>query len=302
MAPRKRRGASLILGALVAGVGWLPPRPAACLGRRLGDVGFLLLGDRRRAALRNLAIAFPELSEIERRRLCRRSFEHLGLMAVELCFALSRPLERVLERIRVEGLGHLRAAMERHGRVLVLTAHLGNWELLAVAHRLTGLPLTIVVRPLDAPPLDALAGRLRIKAGVELVAKRGALRAVLSALGRGRMVGLLLDQNASRREGVFVPFFGHPASTSKGLALLATRTRAAVVPIFAHREAGGRHLVAIHPALEVPGTPERARAIIELTMRCNAAIEAAIRRTPEQWLWIHRRWRTRPPAERGAKG
>ena len=302
MAPRKRRGRSLVLGALVGGVGRLPSRPAACLGRWLGDVGFLLLGGRRRAALANLAIAFPDLPEAERRRLCRRSFEHLGLMAVELCFALSRPLERVLERVRVEGLGHLRAAMERHGRVLVLTAHVGNWELLSVAHRLTGFPLTIVVRPLDAPALNALAERLRLKAGVELVAKRGALRAVLSALDRGRMVGVLLDQNASRREGVFVPFFGRPASTSKGLALLAMRTRAPVVPIFAHREADGRHLVAIHPALEASGTPERDRAIIDLTMRCNAAIEAAIRRTPEQWLWIHRRWRTRPPAERETPG
>ena len=222
-------------------------------------------------------------------------------MAVELCFALARPLERVLERIRLEGLEHLRAAMQRHGRVLVLTAHLGNWELLAVAHRLTGFPLTVVVRPLDATALNALAERLRRKAGVELVDKRGALRGVLAALGRGpRMVGVLLDQNASRREGVFVPLFGRPASTSKSLALLAARTRTPVVPIFAHREADGRHLVAIHPALPLPEPPGAERAIIELTMRCNEAIEAAVRRTPEQWLWVHRRWRTRPAAERGA--
>jgi len=223
-------------------------------------------------------------------------------MAVELCVALARPLERVLERIRLDGLEHLRTAMARHGRVLVLTAHLGNWELLAVAHRLTGFPLAVVVRPLDARALDALAERLRRKAGVELLAKRGALRAVLSALHRRRMVGVLLDQNASRREGVFVPFFGRPASTSRSLALLATRTRTPVLPIFTRREADGGHVVTIHPPLDAPGTPDAERAIIELTMRCNEAIEAAIRRTPEQWLWIHRRWRTRPAAERGAAG
>lgn len=223
-------------------------------------------------------------------------------MAVELCVALARPLERVLERVRLHGLEHLRAAMARHGRVLVLTAHLGNWELLAIAHRLTGFPLAVVVRPLDARALNALAERLRRKAGVELLTKRGALRAVLSALHRARMVGVLLDQNASRREGVFVPFFGRPASTSKSLALLATRTRTPVLPIFTCREADGGHRVTIHPPLEAPETPDAERAIIELTMRCNEAIEAAVRRTPEQWLWIHRRWRTRPGAERGAAG
>jgi len=218
-------------------------------------------------------------------------------MAFELCFALVQPLERVLARIRVEGVEHVRSAMEHHGRVLVLTAHLGNWELLSVAHRVAGFPLTVVVRPLDAPGLNALAERLRLKAGVELAAKRGALRAVLGALGRGRMVAVLLDQNASRREGIFAPFFGHAASTSRSLAVLATRTRTPVVPIFAHRQAGGFHLVAVGPALEAPETPDAERAIIELTRCCNETIEAAIRRTPEQWLWIHRRWRTRPPGE-----
>ena len=242
----------------------------------------------------NLALAFPALAPAARRAICRRSFQHLGVMLVELCATLARPLERTLSTITLGGLEHLRRAMEAHGRALVLTAHLGNWELLAAAHRLTGYPLAIVVRPLDSPWLDALADRLRRKAGVELIAKRGALRPVLKALAHGRMVGILLDQNAARRESVFVPCFGCPASTSKSLALLAVRTGAPVIPIFIRRDARG-HRVTIYPALPAPAATDTEHAVVELTARCTEAIEAAVREAPEQWLWIHNRWRTRPP-------
>jgi KDO2-lipid IV(A) lauroyltransferase len=265
------------------------------LGRRLGDLASLLLVRRRRTALANLALAFPGLAETERRRICRRSFEHLGVMGFELCATLVQPVENALARIRLDGLEHLRDAMASHGRALVLTAHVGNWELLAVAHRLTGYPLAVVVRPLDSPWLNALAERLRRKSGVELIDKRGALKPVLRALAGGRMVGILLDQNAARREAVFVPFFGRAASTSKSLALLALRTGAPVVPIFIRREAAGGHRVTILPGLQAPASSDEG-ALIELTRRCTETIEAAIRAVPEQWLWIHDRWRTRPAA------
>jgi len=217
------------------------------------------------------------------------------MTVVELARLLARPLEATLDELTVDGLEHLRAAMTSHGRALMLTAHLGNWEYLSAAARLAGYPLSIVVRPLDSPALDALAGEMRRKTGVELIDKRGALRPVLEALRRGRMVGVLLDQNAARREGVFVPFFGRSASTSRSLALLSVRTGAPVVPIFIAREAPGRHRVVIQPPLPRPAANDPERAVVELTARCNEAIEAAIRRTPEQWLWSHDRWRTRPP-------
>jgi len=216
-------------------------------------------------------------------------------MGFELCATLVQPVENALARIRLDGLEHLRDAMASHGRALVLTAHVGNWELLAVAHRLTGYPLAVVVRPLDSPWLNALAERLRRKSGVEVIDKRGALKPVLRALAGGRMVGILLDQNAARREAVFVPFFGRAASTSKSLALLALRTGAPVVPIFIRREAAGGHRVTILPGLQAPA-PSDEGALIELTRRCTETIEAAIRAGPEQWLWIHDRWRTRPAA------
>jgi Kdo2-lipid IVA lauroyltransferase/acyltransferase len=260
----------------------------------MGDLAHLALPGRQRIALENLAQAFPQMTGAERRALCRRSWQHLGLVFVELCALLSRPLDDLLSRITVEGREHLDRAMAAHGRVLVLTGHLGNWEVLSLAHRVTPYPLAVVVRPLDARWLNPLAERLRLRTGVELIDKRGALRPVLSALSRGGMVGILLDQNAARPEGVFVPFFGRLASTSRSVALLALRTGAPVVPIFARRERDGRHRIIVRAPLDVPETGDREAAVAELTRRCTEVIEAAIREAPEQWLWVHNRWRTRP--------
>jgi KDO2-lipid IV(A) lauroyltransferase len=215
---------------------------------------------------------------------------------VELARLLGRPLEATLGELSVEGLEHLRPVMSRHGRALMLTAHLGNWEYLAAAPRLTGYPGAIVVRPLDSPTLDGLAEATRRKTGIALIDKRGALRPVLQALRRGGLVGILLDQNTTRREGVFVPFFGRAASTSRSLALLALRTETPIVPIFIRREGVGRHRVTIEPPLAPPVARDLEEAVVELTARCTEAVEAAIRRAPEQWLWSHDRWRTRPPA------
>lgn len=242
----------------------------------------------------NLRTAFPEMAEAERRRVCRRSFQHLGLMFVELCAVLTIPIEQIMAGITIVGLEHLKDAMAKHGRMLVLTAHLGNWELLAMAHRLTGVPTTVVVRPLDLGWLDVMADRLRRRSGIELIDKRAALRPVLAALNRGRMVALLMDQNASRREGIFVSFFGRSASTSKSLAVLAVRTQTPVVPIFIYRESLGRHRAVIHPSFYRDGAGDNEEAVAELTQRCASTIEAAITVAPDQWLWVHNRWRTRP--------
>jgi KDO2-lipid IV(A) lauroyltransferase len=166
--------------------------------------------------------------------------------------------------------------------------------MLSLAHRLTPYSLAVVVRPLDSPALQALAERARLKTGVEIIAKRRALAPVRSALAAGKIVGILLDQNASRREGVFVPFFGRLASTSRALAVLALRTGTPIVPIFARRDPDGGHRVIIEPSIPPPPTSDRARAVVELTAACARAIERAVREVPEQWLWMHDRWRTRP--------
>jgi KDO2-lipid IV(A) lauroyltransferase len=269
------------------------------MGQRLGDLGYVLTPRRRRIAVTNLARAFPDVAPTTRRQLCRRSYQHFGVMLMELAAFLARPLEETLARIRIDGLEHVQTAMHQHGRALLLTAHLGNWELLPAACRLTAYRLSVVLRPLDAPWLDRLATRLRERSGVELIDKRAALRPVVRALARGGMVGILLDQNAARREGVFVPFFGRAASTSRSMAVLALRTHTPIVPAFIRREEGGTHRVVIEPALPLPPSQDLEGAIVALTARCTEAIEAAIRGAPDQWLWMHDRWRTRPPSDRG---
>ena len=275
----------------------LPVRASAWLGRRLGDLAWAVLGRRRHIALRNLAQAFPSVDPAKHRRIGRASFEHLGMVFAESCWALRTPLPRVTARITIDGMEHVKAVMDQHGRALVLTAHLGNWELLTLAPALTGYPLTVVARALDSAALGAWADRLRRTAGVEVVDKREALRPVLAALKRGHLVGVLLDQNTSRREGVFVPFFGRAASTSRSVAVLALRTSTPVLPAFTTRLAPGRHLITVHPALPMPPGQGDA-AVLSLTALCTEVIEEAVRATPEQWLWAHDRRRTRPREER----
>jgi KDO2-lipid IV(A) lauroyltransferase len=230
----------------------------------------------------------------ELRRLGRRSFEHLGMNIIEACVFSFRPPSVLLSRVELDGLEHLKAAADRGKGILVLTAHYGNWELLAAAHVLSIFRLSVVVRPLDDPVMDRVVERFRRRSGVELIAKRRAMHDILDALRRGRMVGILLDQNASRAEGLFAPFFGIPACTSKALGVISLRTGAPVVPIFIRRRAGGGHHVEIEPIVPAPDDGD----LTHYTARFNSAIEVAVRRAPEQWFWIHDRWKTRPRLER----
>ena len=293
------RALELLAVGPLAGLAWtlarLPSGLGLWVGRRLGDLVYWLLPDRRAAARENLARAFGgERAGREVGRLCRESFRHLGMTFVEACTFFFRPPSVMLSRVEVEGVDHLKAAVAQGRGVLLLTAHFGNWELLAAAHVQTGYPLSVVARPLDSPVLSRLITRLREGGGVGVIPKRHAVRPVLEALRRGSMVGILLDQNTSRREGVFVPFFGELASTSRSLAVLALSSGAPVVPVFIHREAGGRHQVVIDPAIPPPSTGDREQDILAFTAVFAHVVESRIRQWPEQWLWMHRRWKTRP--------
>ena len=270
---------------------YLPLAPALWLGRRLGDAAWAVLGGRRRVCLANLRRAFgPDAAPDELARLGRRSFEHLGMNAVEFSRMFFRPPATLLARVEMTGHEHLEAALRGGRGALIVSAHYGNWELLPARIVQSGhAGAAVVVRPQPHPVLEAIAARMRRRGGLALIDKRHGLREILSTLRAGALVGLLLDQNASRQEGVFVPFFGEPASTSKGLALVARRSGAAVVPAFIRRTGPGTHCVEIEPALP------RVDDVAALTALVNATIERAIRRAPEQWFWVHRRWRTRPP-------
>lgn len=284
-------GLFLPLGWLLA---HLPGRLGLWVGARIGDLLWAMLPGRRAIALENLARAFGrERSEAEIARLGRRSFEHLGMNLVEACVFFFRPPSVMLSRVDLGNPEPVQAAAALGKGVLALTAHYGNWELLAASSALSVFPLSVVMRPLDDPVVNWLIERFRRRSGVELIAKRQALPAMRDALRQGRVVGVLLDQNASRAEGVFVPFFGIPASTSRALAVLSLRTGAPVVPIFIRRAEDGRHRVAAEPAIPAPQSGD----VTDYTAAFNRSIEAAIRRAPEQWFWLHRRWKTEPHSE-----
>jgi KDO2-lipid IV(A) lauroyltransferase len=299
---RARRRPTSLLAAVALGsliplawvAAYLPASLGLWLGRRVGDLMWLALPRRRAMTIENLQRAFGhERPPSELYGIGRRSCQHLGMNIVEACVFFFRPTSVLLSRVTVEDLQQLKAAAHRGKGILVLTAHYGNWELLAASHALSPFALSVVVRPLDNPLMDRVVERFRLRTGVELITKRRALHEILDALRRQRMVGILLDQNASRAEGVFAPFFGIPASTSKALAVISLRTGAPVVPIFIRRVKGSHHRVEVGPMIEPPADGD----VADYTASFNSAIEAAIRRAPEQWFWMHNRWKTRPRSE-----
>jgi len=252
----------------------------------------------RRVADANLRMALPQLTPEERAAICREAYRSLGRLLAECAHFPRLTPGNVTETVFYDGLEHYQAARARGRGVLFLTAHLGAWELGAFAHGLCGYPIHVLYRPLDNPWLDRLVRRYRTMGGNRLIDKRESVRAVLAALARNETVGILADQNSSLEEGVFVDFFGIPASTTAGIARLALRTGAAVVPAFCLWEAEARKFrICFEPALELRVSGNNEQDIRAATQQMAAAVEQYIRRYPGQWLWIHRRWKTRPPGE-----
>jgi KDO2-lipid IV(A) lauroyltransferase len=293
-----RRAGQWTVAALVGVVGGLVGRLPLSLGRALGAglgrAAYWLLRGRRRVALENLALVYGDtLSSAARATLARQCFEHLGITAVECCRLFFGPAGRLLGRVRGRGTEHLGEALTRGRGIFFLTGHFGNWELLAATHGLAGFGLSVVVRPLDNPYLDAMIARARARSGLRAISKRDAVQGVRAALARGECIGILLDQDAGR-EGVFVPFLGHPASTSRALAVLALKTRAPVVPAFIHRLPDGAHELVLDPEIPLAITGDLDHDILVNTARFTEAIERHVRVHPEQWFWVHRRWKSRP--------
>jgi KDO2-lipid IV(A) lauroyltransferase len=274
----------------------LPHRAARALGRAIGALGHRVLGRHRRIAADNMALALPEVGPEERARLVRACFEHFGMALTDALSAGRFDPEELCRRVDLVGWEHLQEAEEHaDGRgVFVLSAHVGMWEIAAYPPGLYGGPLCVVGRPMDNPWLDRELTRSRARFGNRLIPKRGAVRRILKELGRGERVGILVDQRARPGEGIWVPFFGTPAYTSPVLARLSLRTGAPVVPIYGFPLPGGRYRVELAPAIR----PEEAteglgpdEAVEELTRRYLAEAEGTIRQHPEQWLWMHERWK-----------
>ena len=248
----------------------------------------------RRIANRNLTLAYPDRDAAWRWQTIDGVFASIGRLLVAFARFSEIDKSTVGDWIRYEGFEHYRCAKERGNGVLFATAHLGNWELSAYAHALLTEPMNVVVRPLDNPLIDAIVERRRALSGNKLLSKRDFARSIFQALRANEPVGILVDQNSSAENGAFVPFFGMPACANLTFAKLAARSGAAVIPGFAvWNERENRYILRFYP--EVPITGDA----VEDTRRIQAAIEVAIRETPDQWLWIHRRWKTRPEGEAG---
>lgn len=247
----------------------------------------------RAAAWRNFEIAMPELGLEQRARLLEGCWMNLArVLAMVARFPLIHA-GNVREFIRYEGLENFQRASARGRGVLVATAHLGNWEFSAFAHALMTAPMAVVVRPLDNPLLDALATHYRTLSGNRVLGRgQHFLRPLVETLRANGAVGILVDQNVTADRGVFVDFFGRKACVDAGLARLARRTGAAVLLGYAlWSEAEQRYVLHFEPEIEMTGD------VLADTQAVHARLEAAIRRAPDQWLWIHRRWKTRPPGE-----
>jgi Kdo2-lipid IVA lauroyltransferase/acyltransferase len=277
----------------------LLPRPLAWrLGAAVGFVAWLAVPNLRRTGLRNLEIAFPQMPAAERERLLRRLYRHLGRQLAEFCRMPRYTRENTHGLIRYEGLEHYLAARERGQGVLIVTGHLGAWELSSFWHSLMGYPMTMVIRRLDNPRVDRLVNGIRCLHGNRVVHKDDFARGLLAAMRQGDTVGILMDTNMTPPQGVFVPFFGVPACTASGLARVALRTGAAVLPGFLlWEEAENRYVLRFDPEIPLVRTGDDERDVVENTARFTAAIEDSIRRSPDQWLWVHRRWKTRPAGE-----
>ena len=275
------------------------PRPAArFVGARTAALLFWMRPSLRAAAAENLALAFPDWTPKKRRAVIRGMVKQLGWMAGEFTHFPSYTKANIDRVVLLDGFENFARAQERGRGVLFLTGHMSAWELAPLAQALYGNPLHFLVRPIDNPRVDALITKYRCLSGNRPIDKNQSARAVLKVLGEKGTVGVLADQNTGLSEGVFVDFFGIPACTTAGLARFALHTGAAVVPAFVHWDSAIRkYRLCFYPQVELVQTGDDAADIRENTQRFTRVIENYIRRYPDQWLWVHRRWKTRPPGE-----
>jgi KDO2-lipid IV(A) lauroyltransferase len=279
-------GVSLVL----AGVRLLPFRIVLACGTALGWGFYLFDGPHRRLAIGNLRAAFPHRTLGECRTVARAMFGHFGrlLMALLKFSTLSR--DRMLARVEFEGEDRVRAA-HAHGRgVLLFTGHFGFWEINALVHALVLPPMAVLARALDNPLLDSLLERVRRSTGNAVIYRKGAMRRVLRALAANQAVAILIDQPIQSADAVSVDFFNRPAATTSALAALAIRTGAPVIPVFALPLPAGRFRMVYEHAVDPPAADDPA-AVQDFTQRCTDVLEMYVRRHPELWLWMHRRWR-----------
>ena len=275
----------------------LPLSSGIALARVIGRFG-LWFPKLRRTGERNLQLAFPDSSDAERRRLLLGSFENLGrLLAIFSRFTKSKG-DSLKDLIECEGLDHLQAAMQKRRGVILFTGHIGAWELSSFGLSLFGHPLSFLVRRIDNPKIEEMIDRARRSRGNRTIDKTSAAREMLQILKDGGTLGILVDLNTLDREAIFVDFFGRPASTTFIVAKLALRTGAEVLPVFAPwNEQRKRFSLIVDEPLRIERTGDEDEDVRRLTQEYTRVVEDYVRKYPDQWLWIHRRWKTRPSGE-----
>ena len=285
--------------ALIKFVGILPRPLARAFGISIAWLVYCLHRKLRRVGMRNLELAFPEKTPSDRKRILHGVFRSLGRQAAEVCLFPRYTRENVSQTVVYEGFENFERALAHGKGVMFLTAHLGAWELSAFSHSLYGHPLNVVMRPLDNPYLDRLTRRYRTMHGNKAVDKDFA-RGLIAALRKGETVGVLMDTNMIAGQGVFVDFFGHQACTATGVARVALKTDAAVVPGFTIWDPVlKKYRLRFDPAVKLIHTKDREADVAANTALFTKIIEDYVRRYPDQWLWVHRRWKTRPEGEKG---
>jgi KDO2-lipid IV(A) lauroyltransferase len=268
----------------------LPLRTVIAAGTLLGTAFYLFDRSHRRLAVSNLQAAFPSRSAAECDAIARGMFAHFGRLLTVLLKFSTMPPERMLAHVEFEGEERVRAAHALGRGVLLFTGHFGFWEINALVHALEIAPMAVLARPLDNPLLHHLLESARRRTGNTVIYRRGAIRRVLRALADNQAVAFLIDQHIQSADAVYVDFFNRPAATTSALAALAARTGAPVVPVFALPQPGGRFRMVYEHAVEPP-TSDDPEALRAFTQRCSDVLEMYVRRYPDLWLWMHRRWR-----------
>jgi KDO2-lipid IV(A) lauroyltransferase len=280
-------------------LGLLPRGVSREVGATFAATAYKIRAPLRRAAMFNLHLAFPESSEAEREQIIHGMIRQIGWMAGEFSQFPKYTPANIARIVQLDGAENFDRAQSRGKGVLFLTGHMSAWELAPFAHALYGHPLHFLVRPVANPRVDALINRYRCLSGNRAIEKNRSVRAVLKVLADGGTVGILADTNTSLEEGVFADFFGIPASTTSGIARIALRTDAAVVPGFlAWDAAQNKYRLQFSPALDLVRTGDEDADVRANTARFTAVIEAYVREHLDQWLWVHKRWKTRPLGER----
>jgi KDO2-lipid IV(A) lauroyltransferase len=251
----------------------------------------------RKIALKNIAIALPELSDEKAKQTIHDCYRYFGIYMFDLLRSIHGSNKRLYEECEYSGFENLSAAYDKKNGVILFTGHFGAWEAMATAQASKGFPMSVVARILDNPYLEKLLRRFRTSTGNSVIEKTEGFRPMLRTLKEGKALAILIDQNVTTEDRIFVDFFGRPASTTPALALLKLKTNADLIPCFSLPLPDGRYRFQYGEPIEVPLTGERKQDIFRITQACTAAIEQEIRNHPQYWLWMHRRWKTQPSAD-----